>query len=481
MPELRAIDERATQIAAVWSDASHSNVNPCFVPPIWLRGEGRWKAMWNVRNDAELRTNQFREKTVESKRRQDHGDFAAAFRLDSIWRALSFQRVKFGESVFMKRFTKLTCALTLVALAVAITPAAAEAGPLLDWLRRTCGCKQGCGVPAAPAAYAGMPTAYAGAPIAAANPNCGLQPGQCQVTCNQTCSRVVVNYVPYTAYRTSWEQVPVTQYKPVTNSDPCTGCSVTCMKPCTSYVWQAKQVPYTTYRACYRTENYTVPVTYVTNDCATGNCATGNCPTGTCGQVAPMGGAPMAGVPAAMTPTAGCSTCNVPGAAMTSAPQVDPNFYAGSPSYVPAPATYNGLPSTTTSMPAAATPTPADSVPAIQGVNPQSMQRPVIEQLQASPAGSTYAPPSQVPNINLQTSTSTTISTASAGREVTRQAWAYSPVRLASFEQPVEGEQQVIQGQWQTKPQAQFKAQSQAQPQGPTASELNAAWKTVNW
>lgn len=370
----------------------------------------------------------------------------------------------------MKRFTRLTCAITLAAMTVAVFPASADAGPLLDWLRRTCGCKQGCGVPAAPAAYAGMP-------VAAANPNCGLQPGQCQVTCNQTCSRTVVNYVPYTAYRTSWEQVPVTQYKPVTSSDPCTGCSVTCMKPCTSYVWQAKQVPYTTYRACYRTENYTVPVTYVTNDCATGNCATGNCatgscPTGTCGQAAPV-----AGAPAVMAPTAGCSTCGVPGSSMTGAAQVDPNYYAGSSSYVPAPTAYGSLPATTTSMPAnsiqsGATPTPADSVPAIQGVNPQSMQRPVIEQLQASPAGSTYAPyapPSQVPNINLQTSTSTAMPTASAGREVTRQAWAYSPVRLASFEQPAVAEQQVIKGQWQVK------------SQEPTASEMNSAWKSVNW
>jgi len=67
----------------------------------------------------------------------------------------------------MKRFTRLTCAITLAAMTVAVFPASADAGPLLDWLRRTCGCKQGCGVPAAPAAYAGMP-------VAAANPNCGF-------------------------------------------------------------------------------------------------------------------------------------------------------------------------------------------------------------------------------------------------------------------------------------------------------------------
>ncbi|MFM7739363.1 MAG: hypothetical protein ACKO9H_08165, partial [Planctomycetota bacterium] len=271
----------------------------------------------------------------------------------------------------MKLYKKFVFALTLLAAAAVFTPSSAEAGPLLDWLRRGCGCKSGCGTPAAPAAYAGMP-------VAAANPNCGLQPGQCQVTCNQTCSRTVVNYVPYTAYRTSWEQVPVTQYKPVTNSDPCTGCSVTCMKPCTSYVWQAKQVPYTTYRACYRTENYTVPVTYVTNDCATGGCATGTCatggcPTGTCGQAAPAIATPGA----VMTPTAACSTCSVP--AVTSNSPMDGSYYAGSPTYSAPVMSYGTQPGTTTSMPAASAPTPADSVPAIQGVNPQSMQRPVLE------------------------------------------------------------------------------------------------------
>lgn len=370
----------------------------------------------------------------------------------------------------MKLYKKFVVALALLTAAAVFTPSTAEAGPLLDWLRRGCGCKSGCGTPAAPAAYAGMP-------VAAANPNCGLQPGQCQVTCNQTCSRTVVNYVPYTAYRTSWEQVPVTQYKPVTNSDPCTGCSVTCMKPCTSYVWQAKQVPYTTYRACYRTENYTVPVTYVTNDCATGGCATGacatgGCPTGTCGQAAPAMTAPGA----VMTPTAGCSTCSVP--AVTSNAPMDGSYYAGSPTYSAPVMNYGTQPGTMTSMPATSSPTPADSVPAIQGVNPQSMQRPVLEQLQATPAGSTYYPPAATPNINLQTSTSTAVPAVASTREVTRQAWSYSPVRLASFEEsanepaelaPVAAPQQVIKGEWQLK------------PQGKSASEMNAAWKNANW
>jgi hypothetical protein len=157
---------------------------------------------------------------------------------------------------------------------------------------------------------------------------------------------------------------------------------------------------------------------------------------------------------------------------------MDGSYYAGSPTYSAPAMSYGTQPSTTTSMPAASAPTPADSVPAIQGVNPQSMQRPVLEQLQATPAGSTYYPPAATPNINLQTSTSTVVPAVASTREVTRQAWSYSPVRLASFEEstdqpaqpaPVVAPQQVIKGEWQLK------------PQGKSASEINAAWKTVNW
>jgi hypothetical protein len=171
----------------------------------------------------------------------------------------------------------------VTALAMTIsTPQTAEAGPLLDWLRGRRS-NTGCNTCAQPQ--------YA-APAVAAAPNAyGLQPGQCMRTCQQTCSRVVVNYVPHTAYRTSWKRVPVTQYKPVTNSDPCTGCTVTCMRPCTTYTYQCQRVPYTTYRPVYRTETYKVPVTTITNDCATGGCSTGtcgSCPTGTCGGTAPV-------------------------------------------------------------------------------------------------------------------------------------------------------------------------------------------------
>ncbi len=39
-------------------------------------------------------------------------------------------------------------------------------------------------------------------------------------------------------YRTSWKQVPVTSYRPITSADPITGSPVTVMKACTTYTWQ---------------------------------------------------------------------------------------------------------------------------------------------------------------------------------------------------------------------------------------------------
>ena len=194
----------------------------------------------------------------------------------------------------------------------------AQAGPLLDWLRgigkRPCNtCNQQQPQYGYYQGAAQNTAQFAG--TAAPNPY-NLQPGQCMKTCQKTCQRTVVNYVPATEYRTTWKRVPVTQYKPVTNSDPCTGCTVTCMKPCTTYTYQCQRVPYTTYRPVYRTETYKVPVTTITNDCATGNCP--SCPTAgcsTCGvqsqsyqgqplqNFAPTQAAPMQAAPTQAAPT----------------------------------------------------------------------------------------------------------------------------------------------------------------------------------
>ncbi|MEX0675958.1 MAG: hypothetical protein WD063_02705 [Pirellulales bacterium] len=57
----------------------------------------------------------------------------------------------------------------------------------------------------------------------------------------------VVNYMPQTCYRTVYVNAPVVAYQPTTCCDPC-GRATTVMRPVTTYVTQARLVPYTTYR-----------------------------------------------------------------------------------------------------------------------------------------------------------------------------------------------------------------------------------------
>ncbi len=51
------------------------------------------------------------------------------------------------------------------------------------------------------------------------------------------------NYSPRTAFRPSWQRVPVTYYRPITQTDPVTGQQVQRMVPCTTYRWQIQQSP----------------------------------------------------------------------------------------------------------------------------------------------------------------------------------------------------------------------------------------------
>ena len=306
--------------------------------------------------------------------------------------------------------------LALVQMSWAIP--SAEAGPLLDWIRglrnRSCfnrNTAQPCGVAAAPA--------------------CGLQPGQCQVTCQQTCSRTVVNYVPQTAYRTSWEKTPVTTYRPVTNSDPCTGCTVTCMKPCTSYTWQMKQIPYTTYRPVYRQEAYKVPVSYITQDCNTCNtCPTCEVPSTTV-------------VPTSMA-VPGCSTCNIsPSTTLSNSGVVVPNgtigtgeVFTASPQSMPTPAQDM---------------VPADLPPSI---NPQSYRQRILD-------GARSAGPAMAPR---------------AAQNPILNTWDYSPVRLASYQEPAKLKRDS--GQPTTFGSFKRAATAPAASGNPNA---NAGWKSKNW
>ena len=63
-----------------------------------------------------------------------------------------------------------------------------------------------------------------------------------------------VSYVPETTYRTQYQCVPVTSYKPSSEIDPCTGCPRDCMEQVTQYVQQPVNVPVTQYRAVYSTK-----------------------------------------------------------------------------------------------------------------------------------------------------------------------------------------------------------------------------------
>lgn len=296
----------------------------------------------------------------------------------------------------MSRVKKFIVAFSIAATLFASLPSDANAdGPLRRWWRSLQARRTGVAA-YNPAAVA--PNAY------------NLQPGQCMTTCQKTCSRTVVNYVPVTAYRTCQKQIPVTSYKPVTSTDPCTGCTVTCMKPCTTYSVQTQRVPYTTYRPVYRTETYKVPVTTITNNCATGTCATGTCATGTCGTYP--------------TAAAGCATCATGG---TPVYQTQP-FYGQPGVPTPAPVTNTRI-EYPAGVPTGGLGTPADQTPALGGINPVSSQRSVVERLNSTnsykASAPTYTPAPTTIRIEDKTA-----------RSPVRTRWSYSPVRLASYTAP---------------------------------------------
>ena len=337
--------------------------------------------------------------------------------------------------------TKLLLIIAVASISQMTMVSEAQAGPLLDWfrgIRRNC-----CQRPTTPQTAFRAPSAVATPSVA------NLQPGQCLKTCNQTCSRTVVNYVPYTAYRTNWNRVPVTQYRPVTSSDPCTGCTMTCMKPCTTYTYKMQRVPYTTYRPVYRQENYTVPVTTLVNSCPTNTCGNtcDTCGTGNAASVpnfapqqpafsAPVyspsqsfpGAVPADTVPSlspAPTPAGSLSRTQVPtgtlstGSSYESAYQPQPS-YQSTPNYPAA--------SPTTAMPHTAARIP-DVNSATQGVRPQSTQRPFLDRLQnqgtSSDFNSQLKQARSAPAVNKPLEQKTRMTSL-------HRRWSYSPARLAS-------------------------------------------------
>ncbi len=308
----------------------------------------------------------------------------------------------------------------------------AQAGPLLDWLR---GIRRNDARPVLPQ--------YGFSAAAATNPNvANLQPGQCLRTCQQTCSRTVVNYVPYTAYRTNWNRVPVTQYRPVTSSDPCTGCTVTCMKPCTTYTYKMQRVPYTTYRPVYRQETYRVPVTTLVDNCSTGTCDT--CGPGNFGPAqnfapptpnstpnqnfsAPVfspqeqGSVPADTVPSlSPTPAGSASRATVPSGTLSTASNYQlQSAYQPGPSFDSAPAATVAAPHTAARVP--------DVNSATRGVRPQSSQRPFLHRLQDQGSHKDFNNSS-----NKQAVTTPRQIKPKTQLTALHRRWSYSPVRLAS-------------------------------------------------
>jgi hypothetical protein len=160
--------------------------------------------------------------------------------------------------------------------------------------------------------------------------------------CNPCAQGMTAGYVPQTSYRVQYVTVPVTTYRPVVSTDPCTGCQTTCMRPATCYQQQARYVPYTSYRIVYAP---TQPA-----------CA----PATTAYYAATTAAAPVA--------AAGCSSCGVSGAAQTTyyAPSVAPTVAPGTAVVTSQPAFAYTYPSTVnygaTMTPANVAPTPIPAV-----------------------------------------------------------------------------------------------------------------------
>ena len=369
----------------------------------------------------------------------------------------------------------LTAVLTFSQLAVFTS--SADAGPLLDWLRGACRRRPLLGQTANNNACCNPQQQLATvAPQQSFSVGAdGLQPGQCRTTCMKTCTRTVVNYVPTTSYRTSWDRVPVTQYRPETKSDPCTGCTVTCMKPCTTYTYRMKRVPYTSYKPVYRQESYKVPVTTISNNCATGGCSTGACSTCATG-----GSGTSVGFPTAPVYTQ------------------EPGGFAGSfpqqPTVTTAP---SGTITTDGGYGQSVLPTvPAEISPSL---NPQINQRPPVYEFDRPAAVQGSATRTQLQPRQFQQENWTSTRDASdwdneapakfdyadkLAKSEIRREWKYTPVSqaYASIEneasESAQSEPEIVEFKGSFAPvRSRTKAKAKAKPK----RKVNSGWETVDW
>ena len=105
-----------------------------------------------------------------------------------------------------------------------------------------------------PPTIAAPPTTCAG-PATTSSASPVYAPAASTTTFGSWCERLfcrrAVGYRPEVRYRTRLMRVPTTNYRPVITYHPVTGAPTTSMQPCTTYSWQFRRLPYTTYRPIY--------------------------------------------------------------------------------------------------------------------------------------------------------------------------------------------------------------------------------------
>ena len=164
---------------------------------------------------------------------------------------------------------------------------------------------------------------YAPAPVVAA-----YAPAPVMAAYAPACP-TVVNYVPQTAYRTVYYSTPVTAFSPVAACGPCG--QTTVMRPVTTYVTQARLVPYMTYRPVVAA----MPVAACPTGCPTA------APVATAAYYAPAAPACCGAAPAAATvgyaPAAATVNYAPAPAAVNYAPAPAAVNYAPAPARLPPP------------------------------------------------------------------------------------------------------------------------------------------------
>ena len=204
------------------------------------------------------------------------------------------------------------------------------------------------------ATYYPPTTTYSPTTSAGCGGNCGA--AQCEQT--------VLRYVPQVAYRTVWQPVPVTTYRRTVSNNPATGLPITCTQPCTTYTYQARRVPYTTFRPVYATEPVSAPAAVPT--------------TVTPGTV----------VPTTVAPSPGCG-CNSASTGWSTAVSAQPYYAAPAPTTQPSYAApgYSAPGYSAPTNPAPTYSVPGYSPPAATGSNAAAEATP-WEPVQSTPGTS---------------------------------------------------------------------------------------------